>query len=348
MGANVFRLACAAVALQVAFPGASLAGEAAIPVGQSGEDRWVPSLSITAGATIQDQQGFVNSVRYSPPTNPTAVPLQGAFSGDDLAASPFVGGGLELMTPALPIPLRPRLFLGGEILPTFAGDRNLAVDKRPGCLKGPEVNAPCVNEIEGLLSRSFSEDALIGQGSVTTATVDTLVFGASIGVAFPARVYNRQIRIKPSAGWISYEVDAEGTVVDGACGLYPPQVGINPSKCIPIDIDPQGALRETVLMGSGSQRFHGIGGGLDLEMDTIRYGPLGVSLFVGARAYRILGDRSIDFTASQTFGVGFDSQVPPVAIFPAETSVATWSVEVDPWMYRAHVGIRIHWLGSGN
>jgi hypothetical protein len=345
-GATVFRLVCALVALQVPFSGAALAGEVANSVGQAGEDRWVPSLAITSGLTIQKLQGSVDSVLFQPETNPTAVPLQGSFDDDDLAVSPFVGGSLEVMTPALPIPLRPRLFMSGEILPTFDNERRVAVDKNPGCLRGPEVGAPCVMDIVGLLDRSFAEDAVIGQGSLTTADIDTLVYGASFGVSFPARIAERQIRIKPSAGWITYKVDSTGTVVDAACPTYPPQPQINPNKCIPIVTDPQGALRETVLMGSGSQRFHGIGGGLDIEMDTIRYGPLGVSLFLGARAYRILGDRTIAFSAEQTFGVGFDGT--GMQVFPAERSVAAWEVEVDPWMYRAHVGIRFQWLGSGN
>ena len=337
-GATVFRLVCALVALQLPFSGAALAGEVADTVGQAGEGRWVPSLAITGGATIQKVQGSVDSVLFHPETNPTAVPLQGAFDGYDLAVSPFVGGSFEVMTPAIPIPLRPRLFMSGEIVPTFANERRPAVDKNPGCVRGPEVGAPCVMDIVGLLDRSFADDAAVGQGSLTTSQVDTLVYGASFGVAFPARIADRQIRIKPSAGWITYKVDSTGTVVDAACPTFPPQPQINPNKCIPIVTDPQGFLRETTLMGSGSQRFHGIGGGLDIEMDTIRYGPLGVSLFLGARAYKVLGDRTIAFNAAQTFN----------DVLGMDRAAAAWEVEVDPWMYRAHVGIRFQWLGSGN
>ncbi len=61
-----------------------------------------------------------------PPLPP--VPLRGSVDGDDLAVSPFVGGVLELMTPALPIPTRPRLFVSGEVLPTFAFKRNVALE----------------------------------------------------------------------------------------------------------------------------------------------------------------------------------------------------------------------------
>ena len=51
-----------------------------------------------------------------------------------------------------------------------------------------------------------------------------------------------------------------------------------PSPCLPRIF-----LRETILTASDSQRFNGIGPGLDVEMDTGRFGPLGVRCsWVGA------------------------------------------------------------------
>jgi len=97
-----------------------------------------------------------------------------------------------------------------------------------------------------------------------------------------------------------------------------------------------GFLRETTLSASGSRRFNGVGPGLDVEMDTGRYGPLGVSLFLGGRAYYIPGDRSFSFATSQSFDdpVGMD------------VAGAQFGVDIEPWMFRAHVGIRFLWLGS--
>jgi hypothetical protein len=97
-----------------------------------------------------------------------------------------------------------------------------------------------------------------------------------------------------------------------------------------------GFLRETTLAASDSQRFNGIGPGVDVEMDTGRYGPLGVSLFMGGRAYAIVDDRTISFGAEETF----DDQV------GTDRAVGRFEVEVDRWIYRAHVGIRFHWLGN--
>ena len=321
---------CAVLALQPPFPTASVAAEGEGPAGQEGEERWVPSLAILAGATIESQKGSVDSVLFEDGST-TPIPLQGFFEGSDLAASPFVGGSLEVMSPALPIPLRPRLFLSGEILPTFANDRALAIDGDPSCVRGPEPGAECARDDVVVDTKSFEESSANGEGSKTTATVNTLVYGANLGVAFPARIGKRQLRIKPSAGWISYKIDAEGVVVDAACN---PQ-----DQCTDKTIfgfPSPGFLRETILTAQDSRRFNGVGGGLDIEMDTGRFGPLGVSLFLGARAYRVLGDRSITFGTSQSFDdeLGMD------------VANADFEVDIDPWMYRAHVGIRLQWLGS--
>ena len=97
----------AVVALGMLFPIASLAtndGKLAEPAKQAGEDRWVPSLAITSGITIQQQRGSADSCFFSDPEDISRncdsnvdPPLRGFVKGDDLAVSPFVGGSLELM-----------------------------------------------------------------------------------------------------------------------------------------------------------------------------------------------------------------------------------------------------------
>jgi hypothetical protein len=98
-------------------------------------------------------------------------------------------------------------------------------------------------------------------------------------------------------------------------------------------------LREVTLSASDSQRFNGIGPGLDVEMDTGRYGPLGVSLFLGARAYAIVDDRTISFGTEETF-------TDQISDPGTDRATAQFEVEVDPWIFRGHVGIRFHWLGN--
>jgi len=277
-------------------------------------------------------------------TTPPDPELRGFFKGDDLTVAPFVGGSLELMSPALPIPTRPRIFLSGEILPTFASDRDFATQGDPGCVRGPDPGDPCAKDEDGSRDTPYGIDSANGTGSRTSAKIDTLVFGASLGVAFPLKVGKRQLRFKPSVGWINYKVEADGIVVDAACDPAAPFLGACTDYTPPGMPTRPGFLRETTLAASASQRFNGIGPGFDIEMDTGRYGPLGVSLFMGGRAYAILGDRTISFAAVDNFtdqlsDPGVD---PPVM---TDRAAAQFEVEVDPWIYRVHVGIRFHWLG---
>jgi len=350
----------ATLALGMLIPFASLATNGNNPVEsskQEGEDRWVPSLAITSGITIQEQEGSADSVLTEDIAGISLgpLPLRGFVRGDDLTVSPFVGGSLELMTPALPIPTRPRLFVSGEIVPTFASDRDLVIEGDPSCIRGPEPGIPCaIDELTELIDgdeipirdRGFGEDSVNGQGSRTTAQIDTLVIGLNLGAAFPLQVGKRQFRIKPSVGWINYKVEAEGMVTDAACDPTNRCTDIRSQNFVPPPafLVTPGFLRETTLTASGSQRFNAIGPGLDIEMDTGRYGPLGVSLFMGGRAYAVVGNRKISFSTSETFTdqISDPGVTPPVK---TDRAVARFEVEVDRWIFRAHVGIRFHWLG---
>ena len=93
-------------------------------------------------------------------------------------------------------------------------------------------------------------------------------------------------------------------------------------------------------------------------MDAGRFGPIGASLFVGGAAYRLLGDRTIKFSAtSGIVAAGNRSEQlkpsgqPWPRLFgrrlPEDTYTADWSFEADPWLFRVGVGLRFSWLGFG-
>lgn len=298
------------------------------------KDRWIPSLAIMGGANFQKQDGSIESLLLEgdPPADP--VPLREPDSGDEVVVAPFVGAALEILTPELPVPTSPRIFLSGEILPTFASTYNLTAEGQPGCIRGPEPGAPCASEETGDRTGAFGETGANGQGSRTSAEIDTLVYGASLGVAFPVEAWSRQVRIKPAVAWLSYEVEASGVVVNAACD---PRSRCTDTMPFP-GVTLPGFLREETLSASESQRFNSVGPGLDVEVDTGSFGPIGSSLFLGARAYRVLGDRTISFSDTETY----DDQI------GTDAAVARWEVEVAPWIYRAHVGLRLHWLGFEN
>jgi len=332
---NAFLSSSGAAALALALLAAAASGEdgdLANGSPRAGADRWVPSLAATSGLTIQEWKGRVTTLCAGCATPDPALRLPGrsAASGVDLAVTPFVGGEFELMTPELGIPTSPRLFVGGGVLGAFGFERRVAREGNPGTLASP---IPANSQS----TTPYSENFALGQGSETTAQVDTFVYGARAGVAFPLELFDRSFRLKPSVGWVHYKVDAKGQVSDAECETVPTPSGTNCNSQVP-----PGSLRAIQLSGSASERFDGIGGGLDLEMDTLRIGPLGSSLFIGAHAFRILGNREIAFGASASFP---DSGAPGLG---AATVSSFHRVELDAVMVRVGLGLRVHWLGAGD
>jgi hypothetical protein len=163
-----------------------------------------------------------------------------------------------------------------------------------------------------------SETNVGGQGSSTTAEVKPLLLSAGAGVAFTLEPWERRLRIKPSVEYLREEIEVTG-VVHRAEDTTPPP--------IPGDTT---ADRFIEMQGSGQKTYHGIGPGLEVELDTARAGPFMLTIFVSGAAYKILGDREVSFTDSFTDEFG--------------TETAAWSFEKPAWSYRAGVGLRFRWL----
>jgi hypothetical protein len=352
---NVFALLCTVITVELALLAAPASAQEEAPAPdaqeepapveqpserskQLGADRWVPSLAVVSGITYQKWDADASST-CTGCTNPANEPLaRPSASGDDNAVTPFVGGQLELMTPELPLPLSPRLFVGGGMVAAFGTDRQVANEGNPG-----PIDLPLLTDDDASV---VIESAMLGQGSRTSAEiVDDWIYEAHAGLAFPLEFLGRQFRLKPSAGWIHYEVDAKGRVSDAECvqrAANTPTV----TNCNAVTPPPPflpgyfpGLTRAIELTGDDSGSFHGIGGGLDLEMDVFHIGPFGSALFIGAHAYKILGEREIEFSGSASFPVseGF-------GLGPAEYA-SNYRVEVDPWFYRMGLGFRMQWVG---
>jgi len=232
-----------------------------------------------------------------------------------------VSGSLELMAPALSDHWgRPRLFAHAGVGGNFALEYDVAKAGNPGTLEEPPP---------GFVKPPVDQPGLVsGQGSTTSVQPRELLVSAGGGIAFSFDAWGRRFRIKPSAEYLREEVEVTG-VVSGALVDY------QGTPTTPPGLDPP---TYNLFNGSGSERqvFHGIGPGLELEADVARSGPLVWSVLVSGGAYRILGDRTVEFSAPlvQT-GTGDTIFDPP--------HTATWKYQKDPWSYRAHVGIRLRW-----
>jgi hypothetical protein len=319
-------LASAAVAQEAGRAEGADASGASGGSGQLGADQWVPSLSAVAGLTIGNWKGETASLYCQGCTIPSVdmTPLRDPVSGDARDVTPYVGGSLELMTPELPIPTWPRLFVGGEVAATFGFMRNLAPEGEPGELRSP---APAGNE-----NVPYEEDKALGQGSALEAQLQSPFYGAYVGISFPLELYGRQLRIKPSFGWLHYDIEVAGLLVDAECA----RSTMGATNCNDL-ATPPGFMRQIRLEASQTTSFDAIGPGLDIELDTGLLGPLGTSLFGGMRFYRNLGNLSLHLQD----GASYDDRVGGV-----DQAAVQWDFEIEPWTYRIVLGMRFQWLGS--
>jgi hypothetical protein len=308
-----------------------------------GRNAWLPSFAITSGVLVQRQSALQQSFGVDGETGARSF-LRPPKYDNDVAATAFVGGALELMTPELPVPTGPRLFVTGEILPSFGPERQVQ-DDEPSRIRGPELNTvPAVEEdnthftnVPGRPRRQpFSEDEVKGDGMRTRWEVKQMVYSAKAGVAFGFDLLGRELRIKPSVGWINFAVEAKGLLVHADCD--PVTQCTNTYTSAGVLFSP-GFVRESILSAQDGDVFNGFGPGVDLEMDTGRLGPLSTALFMGLAGYYIPGDRDIDFNAVKTF----DDQLSPSP--EVDVNSAIFHVRIDPWLWRAGIGMRFHWIG---
>src|SRR5262249_10751219 len=275
----------------------------------------------------------------------------------DRVVTPYVGYNFELLTPALRIPLRPRFFVTGEALPEFGDERKLANDQNPSRIRGPELNTVLAVEEDihhftagppgqaGPRQTPFDQNDAVGQGMRTVTQMDPFMFGVKAGASFSFEYRGRQFRIKPSIGWLHYRITARGTMVDPSC--VPPQrctnvynfndngTPLDPSDDF-VQLAAPGFLRESIIPATERGVFDGVGPGIDLEMDTGRFGPIGSALLMGLQAYYLPGDRDIFFGNYASFNDQLGN----------DTEIAAFRVRVAPWIYRIGLGIRFQWLGA--
>jgi hypothetical protein len=299
------------------------------------DPRWIPSLGVSGGATMQDQEAAVESnciiggfgdgetfpnCPWIPGDPRGPAPLRPSDRGSDWAVSPFVAMNLQLMTPVIPVPLRPRLFLSGELIAFFGPKRNIATEGNPsGDIRTPQDKAP--NTVTAL--------GLKGIGSQTSAKIRTRGFGANIGIAIPFQFRGRQILIKPSAAWMQFTVDVAGKV----------QAGLKDDFTLPHGVPPFGNnIREIYLNGSSTVTANAVGPALEIELDTGLFGPIGSSVYIFGAGYKVLGDRSVEMEDVVTFFPPTDDGIGP------DQYTGRWKWKMDPWVGRIGVGFRIHLL----
>jgi hypothetical protein len=284
---------------------------------------WLVGIQVPVGVTINQQFGDATSIRFRTeganegPLGPIRQPV----AGTDTAVSPYVGFGVELWSPVLPvIPGDLRVFVNAEILPTFAAPRSLAAEGDPGDFEFP-IGRTEPSQVIG--------ETIIGQGTRTNVQVMTTMLAAAIGVSIPVKFRERQLFIKPSLGWMRFGLFVEGQLHQAY-----------KDDPFPLGFPFGEEVRTIALSGRGVRYYNALGPGLEIELVTGTYGPVRPSLYIGGGAYRLLDREEIDFDAFASYErQGFTPGI------PAEDYYARWSATPDAWIFRAGVGLRIMWLG---
>jgi len=295
-------------------------------------ERWVPSIALFGAAVFQGVDAAVMSGLVTgdqappgptiecPPSEDKTNLIRCPASGSDTNVGANVGGSLGIMTPGwTAIPGKPRLFLRGDAAGYWGFERDVAKDSVPGPFTVPDSG-----------SFFLTEDVIQGQGSATSVETDPLMISAGLGVAFSVDLGERRLRIKPSVEYLREKLKVTGVVHRA--------VQVNVVDTLTLD-----DFRFIDLNASEEPVYHGLGPGLELELDAARAGPMMLSVFMFGQAFRFLGDLDISFSASQappcTPPSAGGSCNPPVA-----PETATWTFEKNPWAFRAGVGLRFHWM----
>jgi hypothetical protein len=253
-----------------------------------------PPVATFCGPSNQDLWGCPESpVQLTPPSE-----------GHDTDVVPMVGASLEIMSPRVYDEfLSPRVFAHGDFMGTFGFERTVAGERSPG----PFFVDPLPSETD-IFERSVG-----GQGSRAKIQVGRFAFGAGLGVAFTASVFERTIRIKPSFEYFTHELDMISSV-RRAVKQVDPTLSLS-------------GFRLIALSASDTETLHALGIGLEVETDTGRLGPVLTSLFIMGRGLKYTGNLHHTFTDSNELGES-----------------AIWFYDIDPWLWRAGLGIRFRWV----
>jgi hypothetical protein len=283
----------------------------AVPVDERELELWVPAFSLVVGLNAQTVEGHVGTTPVlGPPVSEGAPPtlnLQPLGQGTpaterDRMMTPYAGAGIELMTPAWKsLPTRPRAFGRVEVAVAF----------------GPQYNIPNVGDLGPIRPSDAggpqTESTILGQGARTRAEVMPLTVMAGAGIALTMEVADRALRIKPSVEYLREEVEVSGVVQRVVRPL-----GINPQF-------PD--YRQVVLAASQKFVYHGVGAGLEAELDTGRAGPFVITLYGGARSWAFVDNEKRNVSVANEFG-----------------EAASFTYLKNKWAFGGALGLRFRWV----
>jgi hypothetical protein len=278
---------------------------------------------------VRDSADLVRDARKGVPTLHPDGPyeLRDPAAASDLTVWPGVGIDFQLMSPHILSPRGPRIFMGAEFVATFPPQRAIANEGALTELEFPQKKPD---------PTTFPALGFAGLGAEVLSKPRTFHYGAQIGLAIPIRILNRTIRIKPSFAWLNYRLDVKGNLLavvkDDVNGITLGNISTYGANLRLIDLSD----RET-------RTINAIGPGMEIELDSIRSGSFGISMFTSLHAYRLLTDRNVKLAAEVFYP---DGTAPGGDGLLADTYRARWSHQIKPWVFRLRVGMRFHYFGD--
>ena len=277
-------------------------------------DRWVPSLAVFGGFQQQEAEGEVDSGMLLGPQCVEELTnceidrqIQPSAADEDQIRRFRAGLSIELMTPRFVEGLgEVRAFAHVDPMLSVGFERKLAGDGNPGPMIEPDF--------ADAVTRSDA-NAFTGQGTRVLAEPEPFVLNVGAGLAFTFDVFDMRLRIKPSVEYLRERLEVTGRVNRVV------QVDQIPRPDTPED------FRLISLSASDLKTYHALGPGLEVEIDSDRFGPFVLTPFVSARAYRFFGDLDVTLNAVNEFGES-----------------AEWRFDRDPWQWAARFGLRLRWL----
>ena len=259
-------------------------------------------------------------------------------TGSARSVFPHVGASVELAAPMFSL-MGFTPFVHGDAIRTFDVDHTAATAGDP--------SDPQVPVLGTLFPPSL--ETVSGVGVKVSGEEEPWVFGAGAGLSYALEIFGRQVRIKPSFEYRYDEITATAYVSGAGAGGSVTDRDFQGN----VSLQAMCPCITGVAGGKKTQSFHSIGPGLEFEMDAARAGPVMLTLFMSAQAYRVLGDREIDVAGDGSWN--FHSmagdispyvQTPDPALGyladPLITTEATY--EREAWSYRTNVGLRFRWL----
>lgn len=275
--------------------------------------RWLPALSIEASVIGQDLSAEVESgQRENTPQD-----------GDARPVFPSLGARVQLATPALAdlsglleIPSVLRLYSHVGI--SYSIDKKTSIT-REGTV-GPFFATGAMGVRLDLDSNELAE-VFAGQGSEVSSKTQPLLFTAGLGLDFAFSIFDRILHLKPSLEYRREELEFSAFASD----VLPDGSNVNPGRC------PCTGLR---LRADEHQVYHGIGPGLEVELEAARAGDYLLSIYALAIGYHNLGELTQRWSKTGTYDDG---------VTPADVM---GTAEMPDWSIRLGVGLRASWLPS--